>query len=82
MRNVEAPRLPKLILPGLTHEQVIMIIDKAESTRNRAIIALAVESGLIKAELARVRLEGIDFQIKVFKTLGKGNKESYAPFVA
>jgi site-specific recombinase XerD len=80
MQNIKAPRLPKLILPSLTNEQVLEIMSKAESTRNRAIIALAVESGLRVSELANIRLEDIDFQTKVIRTLGKGNKEAYAPF--
>ncbi len=80
MDNIQAPRLPKLILPSLTNEQVLEIIGKAGCIRNRAIIALAVESGLRINELANIRLEDVDFQTKVIKTLGKGNKEAYAPF--
>jgi site-specific recombinase XerD len=80
MRNVKAPRLPKLMLPSLTREQVLAIISKAGNARNQAIIALAVESGLRVAELASVKPEDIDWDTKTIKILGKGNKEAYAPF--
>ncbi len=80
MLNVEAPRLAKLILPSLTREQVQTLIRRASNTRDKAIIALAVESGLRVSELARVRAEDVDWDNKVLRTFGKGGKEAYAPF--
>jgi site-specific recombinase XerD len=80
MRNVNAPRLPKLILPSLTREQVLRLIENAGNDRNKAIIALAVESGLRISELANIRAEDISWDSRVIRTLGKGKKEAYAPF--
>ena len=80
MRNLKSPRLPKLLLPALTKEQVLMLIDKAGNARNKAIIALATESGLRVAELAGVQVKDIGWESKVIKTLGKGGKEAYVPF--
>jgi len=80
MRNLKSPRLPKLLLPALTREQVLMLIDKAGNIRNKAIIALATESGLRVAELANVQLKDIAWESKVIKALGKGGREAYAPF--
>jgi len=57
-----------------------MLIEKAGCTRNRAIIALATESGLRVSELANIRIEDIDWETRVIRTLGKGRKEAYAPF--
>lgn len=79
MRNVKSPKLPKLILPSLTKEQVITVIDQSESVRNKALIALAVESGLRIAEIANIKPDDIDWHSKMIKTLGKGGKEAYAP---
>jgi site-specific recombinase XerD len=80
MRNVRASKLPKMILPSLTLNQVLELIDKAGNTRNQAIIALAVESGLRVYELAQIKTEDIDWQNRIIKVLGKGRKEAYAPF--
>ena len=80
MHNIKAPKLPKLVLPSLTKEQVLTLIDKAGDTRNRAIIALAVESGLRVIELASIKPENIDWDNRIIKVLGKGKKEGYAPF--
>jgi len=80
MHNIKAPKLPKLVLPSLTKEQVLTLIEKGGDTRNRAIIALAVESGLRVIELASIKPENIDWDNRIIKVLGKGKKEGYAPF--
>jgi integrase/recombinase XerD len=80
MSNVKSPQLPKLILPSLTKEQVLMLIDIVEGIRNKAIIALLTESGLRVTELAGIKIEDIDWENGVIRTLGKGQKEAYAPF--
>jgi len=46
MRHMRAPKLGKLIMPSLTREQVLLLLEKAPSLRDRAIIAIATESGL------------------------------------
>ena len=76
---VEAPKRPKLILPSLSKEQVQLLIEKAHSIRDKAIIALFTESGLRLSELLNVKLTDIDWDSKAIKVLGKGNKEGYAP---
>ena len=80
MRNINSPRLPKLILPSLTKEQVMTVIEHSGNTRNKALIALAVESGLRITEIANIKPDSIDWHNKVIKILGKGSKEAYAPF--
>ena len=80
MSNVKGPRLPKLMPPSLTKEQVLLLIDKAGDLRNKAIIAVAVESGLRVSELAAIRASDIDWQARTIRTIGKGRKEALAPF--
>jgi len=77
---VEAPKVPKLILPSLTREEIELIIGKANLVRDKAIITLFTESGLRLTELANVRIEDMDWQSRIIKVLGKGGKEAYAPF--
>jgi site-specific recombinase XerD len=77
---IDPPRRPKLILPSLSKEQVQLLISKAKSVRNKAIIALFTESGLRLSELTNLKYQDIDWKARTVKVLGKGNKEGYAPF--
>ena len=77
---VDPPRRPKLILPSLSKEQVQLLISKAKSVRNKAIIALFTESGLRLSELTNLKYQDIDWESGTVRVLGKGNKEGYAPF--
>jgi site-specific recombinase XerD len=76
--KVEFPKLGKPIHPTLTIEEIRDVLSK-QSTRDKAIIALATESGLRRFELANVRVEHIDWQTGKVRVLGKGRKEIYAP---
>jgi integrase len=80
MTNLTAPILGKPILPSLTQEQVLMLIEKASCVRDKAIIALFAESGLRLSELANLRTGDIDWQNRTIKTLGKGNNEDADTF--
>ncbi|HAV10159.1 MAG TPA: hypothetical protein DCX22_00860 [Dehalococcoidia bacterium] len=77
---VEPPKRPKLLLPTLTRQQVELLIDKAHSNRDKAIIALFTESGLRLSELMNIKPLDIRWESKIILVLGKGNKEGYAPF--
>ena len=80
MGHMKTPMLGKLILPSLTQEQVLRLIQATPQVRNGAIIALFAESGLRLSELARIMAHDIDWQHRIIRVLGKGNKEGYAPF--
>jgi len=80
MKWIDPPKMAKRMLPSLTKEQVEVVIDKAESARDRAIVSLFAESGLRLTELANIRLKGIDWSSRTIRTVGKGNKEALAPF--
>lgn len=77
---IDPPKRPKLILPSLTKEQVELLIAKAHSTRDKAMVSLFVESGMRLSELANIRVPHIDWEARIIKVVGKGNKEGYAPF--
>jgi site-specific recombinase XerD len=77
---IDPPKRPRLILPSLTKEQVELLIEKAHSTRDKAIICLFAESGLRLSELLNIRSPDIHWEARTVKVLGKGNKEGYAPF--
>ena len=77
---IESPQKPKLILPSLTSEQVELLITKSKCVRDKAIIALFTESGLRLSELVNIRVSDIDWESRIIRVIGKGNKEGYAPF--
>ena len=52
VRKVPAPKLDKVIMPTLKLEQIKALLAR-ETTRNKAIIALATASGLRRSELAK-----------------------------
>ena len=80
IKNMPAPRLEKLILPSLTKEQVGLLLDRVDNVRDKAIIALFTESGLRLSELSNIMQSDIDWQNRIIRVLGKGQKEAYAPF--
>jgi integrase/recombinase XerC len=78
--GMQAPILGKPILPSLDKNQVLYLIEKAHTLRDKAIIALFTESGLRLTELLNIDIKEIDWEYRVIKILGKGRKEAYAPF--
>ena len=80
IRNMSAPITTKLIMPSLSAEQVNVLIEKASSVRDKAIIALFVESGLRLSELANIQMKNIDWESYTIQVIGKGRKEALSPF--
>ncbi len=79
-KHIKAPRLPKLILPSLTRDQVIILINTVENIRDKAIIALFAESGLRLSELVNIKPQDIDRDSHIIRVLCKGHKEAFAAF--
>ena len=80
IRNMPAPKLGKLILPSLTQDHVLTLLQEVHNARDKAIIALFTESGLRLSELANIRPHDIDWNAHTIQVIGKGRKEAYAPF--
>jgi len=80
MRHMKAPKLPKLILPSRSREEVLVLIDKAHCDRDRAIISLFTESGLRLSELTDINPQDIDWESHTIKVVVKGGRECLAPF--
>ena len=80
MRHMKAPKLNKLILPSLSREEVLMLLEAANSERDKAIIALFTESGLRLSELTNIKLADMDWQNHSIKVICKGGTERLAPF--
>ncbi len=80
IEGLSAPILGKPILPSFEKEQVLSLIEKSSAIRDKAIIALFVESGLRLSELTNIKPEHINWTNRTIKVLGKGRKEAYAAF--
>lgn len=78
MDKVPLPKLPKMLINGLTSEEVASMIECFNSTqylevRNKAMIAMMADCGLRVMEIANLKVSDVgEMDIKVF---GKGNKE-------
>ncbi len=78
--GISAPILGKPIFPSLTREQVMQLIERAGTIRDKAIIAFFTESGLRLSELVSIWPENINWELHTVQIVGKGRKEAYAPF--
>lgn len=79
-KHMKAPIVPKLILPSLTREQVMTLINKVDNVRDRAIISLLTESGLRLSEATNIKPQDIDWDNRIIKVRVKGQREAFATF--
>ena len=80
IKGIKAPILGKPIMPALNEDQVQALIQSVDIIRDKAIIALFVESGLRLSELANIKPDDINWTGRCIKVLGKGRKMAFAPF--
>lgn len=80
MGRMKAPKVPKKILPTLTKEQIMILINSARKIRDKAIISLFAESGLRLSELTNIDREDISLCNRIIKVWIKGQKEAYATY--
>jgi len=78
MNKVALPKLPKLLLIGLTTKEVLSMMESFNNkdyleVRNKAIIAMMSDCGLRAMEIARIK--EVDVRETDIKVFGKGNKE-------
>lgn len=86
--GVSIPRIEKKLPDFLFEEEIEKIFElnkkrKDEMVlRDEAIIELLYASGLRVSELVNLKYENIDFENRILKVLGKGNKERLVPFTS
>jgi integrase len=80
MKHIKAPKLSKLILPSLTRDEVLKLLEATNCVRDKAIISLFTESGLRLSELASIQLGNINWTNRTIRVIGKGRKEAVVPF--
>ncbi|MCS7250421.1 MAG: tyrosine recombinase XerC [candidate division WOR-3 bacterium] len=82
--GLKSPPLEKKLPSFLTEVQVKEVLDLQPpveiSYRDKAILELLYASGLRVSELVNLKIDDIDFENKVLKVKGKGEKERIVPF--
>ena len=78
------PRIERYLPETLNELQVEQLLEKVDTTavhglRDRAIIELLYASGLRISELTNARLENFNFEERIVRVTGKGNKTRLVP---
>lgn len=85
LSSIHIPRMPKKMLKLYSPMDIQIIFDSVEATplwlvsRNKAIIALMLDSGLRQSEVVGLTLDNIDFAQARIKVTGKGAKDRFVP---
>uniref|UniRef100_A0A7V4E354 Tyrosine recombinase XerC n=1 Tax=candidate division WOR-3 bacterium TaxID=2052148 RepID=A0A7V4E354_UNCW3 len=81
---VKSPRLERKLPGFLTESQMREVLalkpPKEISYRDKAILELFYASGLRVKELVNLKISDVDFENKILKVKGKGEKERIVPF--
>lgn len=86
--RIKIPKMPKKETPIYTDEMIEAIFSACKTdpdwvgVRNKAIIALLLDSGIRREELCRLKKTDIDFNKRLMVVTGKGNKQRIACFGA
>ena len=81
--SIFIPKIKKTLPNTLTEEEVFKLLDikltDSFSYRNKAMIELMYATGLRVSELVNLRLQDIDLDQDIIRTIGKGSKERIIP---
>lgn len=79
----EVPKIKKSLPSVLTYEEVEILLDvdliDKFSYRNKAMLETMYATGLRVSELVNLKVNDIDFNMCLLKTMGKGSKERVIP---
>lgn len=80
---IEMPKLKKSLPKVLSIEEIEKLLniklDDDFSFRNKAMLELMYATGLRVSELVNLKINDIDYDMEVLKTMGKGRKERIIP---
>ncbi|MEG2322262.1 MAG: site-specific tyrosine recombinase XerD [Bacilli bacterium] len=83
MDLVEVPKLRKTLPTVLSYDEINSLLDIAlidnYSYRNKAMLELMYATGLRVSELVNLKINDIDFDMALVRTMGKGSKERIIP---
>lgn len=81
--RVKAPKVPKKVIPSLSEEAVVGLLEAAKRSRNslrdQAIVMLLFDCGLRAGELTGLDLVDVNWDFQQLRVQGKGDKERVVP---
>lgn len=83
--KIKVPKSPKKIVHIYTADEIKLLFASCEvqipwiSARNKAMLALMLDSGLRQSEVCNLLFTGLDRERKVVKVTGKGAKDRLVP---
>jgi len=85
LQDVKPPRLPRIMVDTLSEEEVTSIMTSLDQStwagsRNLAIIALLLDTGLRRSELVGLKAQDMHLEDQYVKVMGKGSKERMVAF--
>ena len=80
--NVEAPKIPKKLPKIIKDSEIMMLFDICDKNnklgyRNYCMLGCLYGCGLRVSELCNMQIKDIDFNERIIKITGKGNKERF-----
>ena len=72
------PRLPDIIKPAFTDEELKRILNSCIGSlglRNKAMVMVLIDTGIRREELARIKVEDINIEARLVSISGKGRKQ-------
>lgn len=77
MEKVSRPKRPNIEMKALELKELAMVLASADITRDKAILCLAIDSGVRASEFGRLRV--LDVGTDTIRLLGKGNRQDSVP---
>jgi integrase/recombinase XerC len=83
-KEISSPKLDKYIPVYLTVDEVFRLLERPEKpkpfgSRDLAILELLYSCGIRVSEMAGLNISSVDFEERLLKVTGKGNKERVVP---
>jgi integrase/recombinase XerD len=83
-QTIDSPKLWRTLPATLTYAEVERLLDAPNTKRklglrDKAMLELMYASGLRVSELAKLKLNDLNFEARFLRTTGKGNKERIVP---
>lgn len=76
---IECAKIEHKVIEVLDNGDIDVILSKITNQRDRLIIEILYGTGIRREELARIRLQDINFNKGIIKIFGKGSKERIVP---
>jgi len=86
LATIPQPRVPETLVPVIDEATLQKLMDSLKGTsfedrRDRAIVSLFIDTGARLAEIAGLKVDGVDMEAQEITLLGKGRRQRRVAFV-